>query len=78
MVATGQSHTLILAKEGQVYSCGSNDHGQLGLAPTVQPGPVTELTCFSKNSIKIVDISAGEKHSAFVTQEGRLYVCGSG
>lgn len=29
-VSSGLSHTLLLSEEGQVYSCGNNDVGQLG------------------------------------------------
>lgn len=29
-IACGPTHTLILTTQGQVYSCGSNDHSQLG------------------------------------------------
>lgn len=29
-VACGSSHTLVVLQSGEVYSCGNNDHGQLG------------------------------------------------
>lgn len=28
--ACGLTHSLLLTKEGKIYSCGSNDYGQLG------------------------------------------------
>lgn len=28
--ACGSKHTLLLTKDGKIYSCGNNDHGQIG------------------------------------------------
>lgn len=33
-VTAGGRHTLFLTQGGQVYSCGANENGQLGLGPT--------------------------------------------
>lgn len=30
LVACGDNYTIVVTKEGQVYSCGNNDCGQLG------------------------------------------------
>lgn len=30
LVACGENYTVAVTKEGQVYSCGNNDYGQLG------------------------------------------------
>lgn len=29
-VACGNNHTIVITEDGQVYSCGNNDCGQLG------------------------------------------------
>jgi alpha-tubulin suppressor-like RCC1 family protein len=38
-VACGSYHTVIVTCDGEVYTCGSNDHGQLGHEkPRKKPG----------------------------------------
>jgi alpha-tubulin suppressor-like RCC1 family protein len=38
-VACGSYHTVIVTQKGEVYTCGSNDHGQLGHEkPCKKPG----------------------------------------
>jgi alpha-tubulin suppressor-like RCC1 family protein len=72
-VSAGSYHTLVLTKEGQVYSFGRNELGQLGLGHTktiIDPTSIPNL----KN---IVQTSAGENHSLLLTQNGEIYSFGN-
>eukprot|EP00347_Sterkiella_histriomuscorum_P015971 403354995 len=62
-VSCGARHTLFLANNGEVYSCGDGEKGQLGLG------------CFKKqlfpkkvDTASIQEICGGELHSLFLTQ----------
>ncbi|CAG9853588.1 unnamed protein product [Phyllotreta striolata] len=70
-------HTLALMENGQVYSWGDGDYGKLGhgnSATHKQPerigGPFLEKT--------IKFINAGYRHSAAITDDGKLYTWGEG
>ena len=39
-IVGGEHHTLILNNEGEVYGCGKNDDGQLGLGDDYVPRPL--------------------------------------
>jgi len=41
VVACGKNHTLVVTVEGKLYTCGSNDFGQLG-----HDGPRTRLRIY--------------------------------
>ena len=76
-VAIGGEHTLLLFESGDVYGCGSNSVGQVGLGgfETKVPFP-TKITFDPNVDIKVQSISAGFQHSLFKS-EGGLYVTGS-
>ncbi|XP_011935248.1 PREDICTED: regulator of chromosome condensation isoform X4 [Cercocebus atys] len=71
----GGMHTVCLSKSGQVYSFGCNDEGALGRDTSVEgsemiPGKV-EL------QEKVVQVSAGDSHTAALTEDGRVFLWGS-
>lgn len=74
-VVAGGMHTVCLTADGQVYTFGCNDDGALGRETNEEmseydPGKV-EL------SDKIVQVSAGDSHTAALTEEGEVYIWGS-
>ncbi|XP_040835640.1 regulator of chromosome condensation isoform X1 [Ochotona curzoniae] len=71
----GGMHTVCLSKSGQVYSFGCNDEGALGRDTSAEgsetvPGKV-EL------QEKVVQVSAGDSHTAALTEDGRVFLWGS-
>jgi alpha-tubulin suppressor-like RCC1 family protein len=87
-VACGFAHTLFLSTAGDVYLCGSNSNGQLGLEevtdddnPAIKPGsahfsaPLQSPIAELKS--KTVAIAAGHYFSLFLLADGSLYSCGS-
>ena len=76
-VAIGGEYTLLLFESGDVYGCGSNSVGQLGLGGFVTNVLTPTKITFDPNvDIKVQSISAGFEHSLFKSKSG-LYVTGS-
>ena len=72
--ATGASHTLFLSANGTPFACGCGLYGRLGLGSRENVYVPTRLPAFA--DITIVQISAGHGHSSFVTDTGKVYLCG--
>lgn len=77
-VAIGGVHTLLLDEFGNVYGCGSNADGQLGLGslrrtsvPTLIDGFATRRRLLLGGGV--TSISAGHSHSLFMTLDGPYY-----
>ncbi|CAE1150413.1 ALS2 [Acanthosepion pharaonis] len=68
-IIAGPQHCLALTAYSQVYSWGSNSHGQLGYSESsTVPSPVK----FVANCL-VWDIAAGENHSLFLTDSGGFH-----
>ena len=72
-LATGLHHTLLLSGEGEVFSFGSNTHGQLGLCDLIPRGAPFLITL----PLKATAIACGSYHSVILTEHGTVYTFGS-
>ncbi|KAL2643805.1 hypothetical protein R1flu_011392 [Riccia fluitans] len=75
-VAAGLWHTVFTSETGDVYACGGNQFGQLGtggdqaeMLPTLVDAPVLE-------NEKCVYVSCGARHSAVMTESGKIFCWG--
>ncbi|KAK7501483.1 hypothetical protein BaRGS_00007287, partial [Batillaria attramentaria] len=74
-VCAGGMHTVCLTVKGQVYTFGCNDEGGLGRDTSEEgsetvPGLVDGLG-------KIVQVTAGDSHTAALTDDGRVFAWGN-
>ncbi|XP_011636945.1 probable E3 ubiquitin-protein ligase HERC4 isoform X1 [Pogonomyrmex barbatus] len=71
-IACGQNYTVIITNDGQVYSCGNNDYGQLGYETArkkLQLIPGLDAFVFRK-------IACGNHHTLAVNEWGQLFSWG--
>jgi len=73
-IAAAKHHTLFTSSTGDVYSMGSNKHGQLGY-PSVDTQP-TPKRISSLRGRCITAVAAANKHSAAVTSSGEVFTWG--
>ncbi|KAM9782895.1 regulator of chromosome condensation [Neosynchiropus ocellatus] len=74
-VTAGGMHTVCLSETGNVYTFGCNDEGALGRETTeggseMSPGKVAL-------DEKVVQVSAGDSHTAALAESGTVYIWGS-
>ena len=69
-VSCGLNHAVAITKDtGLCYTWGCGSHGQLGRMSnsTLNLNPPQSVSYFVKRNIKVVDVSAGGKHTLFLT-----------
>lgn len=73
----GYNYSLTLTANGELYSWGYNNFGQLGLGHTSQHASTPQLVSFfSSNRIRIKEIATGGNHVLLLTQDNRVYCWG--
>lgn len=70
------NHTAVLDSEGQVWTFGPGSEGQLGHGNTKNQTLPKMIKAFK--GMKIVQVSCGLMHTAFVTSNGEVFTCGYG
>nr|ADA84473.1 retinitis pigmentosa GTPase regulator protein 2 1-17 isoform [Danio rerio] len=75
LTACGRTHTLVFTSRGNLYACGGNNEGQLGLGDCNDRTSFHLVEFFNKQG-PIKMLAAGSNTSAALTQDGRLYMRG--
>ncbi len=77
-VAAGDTHTLLLAKDGTVFAFGAGESGQLGHGDTDDRLAPVPLQGAALSEHKITGIAAGSRHSALTAADTTILTFGSG
>ncbi|KAM9476980.1 E3 ubiquitin-protein ligase HERC2-like [Clarias gariepinus] len=77
-IAAGGAHTLALTLHGQVFCCGANSVGQLGLNRTDAKGRFLVCAVPALRKLRVSSISCGEAHTAVLNKAGDVYTFGDG
>ncbi|KAK3083037.1 hypothetical protein FSP39_012315 [Pinctada imbricata] len=75
-VAIGDDHTIFCTEGGQVYTCGSNKHGQLGAENLEVDYSADPVFVSGLKDILIKDVACGSNHCAAVSRDGQVYCWG--
>lgn len=67
---------IIIFADGEVYSLGENDHGELGTGDYISTVEFKRVK--SPDECKIIKSSCAKLFSLFIDKKGSLYVCGTG
>jgi hypothetical protein len=71
----GNYTAFVVTQNGDVYSCGRNNFGQLGLNSFKPQYSLIKIN-FSDESTKIVKIACGFNYTLFLSEMGIIYACG--
>lgn len=81
-IAAGETHVLVFARDGSLWSFGRGLEGQLGLGESATaaeaPRPVLGPGSSGPSTSRVVSFSAGARHSLALTADGEAFAWGWG
>ncbi|KAL3880398.1 hypothetical protein ACJMK2_032642, partial [Sinanodonta woodiana] len=72
-ISCGTHHTVVLLQNGEVYTFGSNQYGQLGVGDTVIRGSPAKMQLPGV----AVQVAAGSHHTVVLLANGQVLTCGN-
>ncbi|KAL9656322.1 hypothetical protein ABK040_005089 [Willaertia magna] len=72
----GLYHSFILTKTGELYTCGRNKNGQLGLGHKYNMDTFIQVLPTGSSPIFIKDVACGRYHTIIITEGNEIYGCG--
>ena len=72
-VSCGFFHTAFITDIGNIYTCGYNNSGQLGLGNYFDASIPIQIPGFNN----VLQVSCGHSYTAFITEKGNIYTFGS-
>ncbi|XP_068596043.1 secretion-regulating guanine nucleotide exchange factor [Brachionichthys hirsutus] len=70
----GGGHSVLINDNGEVFVCGQNDRGQLGLG---HYSDISTLQLCSRPSLRVTQVACGWDFTLLLTDCGRVLACGS-
>ncbi|GIL61242.1 hypothetical protein Vafri_15644 [Volvox africanus] len=77
-LAVGANHALLLSGSGGVFAVGQGSFGALGQGEGLLENRSTPVPVLPLMPLGVVQVAAGENHSAALTADGQLYTWGRG
>lgn len=75
-ISCGKNHSVMLTNDKQIFSCGSNYYGQLGLGNNIDKNAFDKINNSIFNGFNPIQIAAGAYHTLILTDNFNLYGCG--
>lgn len=73
-ISCGENHTLAVTEAREIYSWGAGQFGQLGHGDLLRQNLPNKIVTLESH--KIVQVSAGKRHSVALDDKGRIFVWG--
>jgi alpha-tubulin suppressor-like RCC1 family protein len=78
VISCGNNHGAAVDGNGDVWTWGVGELGQLGLGEEcgTRPRKPQKIPFFQNNDLRVVDVAAAKKHTLFLTCNGQVFVSG--